>query len=95
MSQKRNTIRIRLSVPSFKTVYLRIYNILLYIKQRLYPLFRLVDASREDEARDAVIGYDTAGRLLFVVHIMFEDECIRIISARKATPQERKDHDSQ
>ena len=58
------------------------------------PLFRLVDASRNDEARDAVIGYDTQGRLLFVVHIEFEGEFIRIISARKATPLERKDHDS-
>lgn len=58
------------------------------------PLFRLVDASRNKEARDAVIGYDTQGRLLFVVHIEFEGEFIRIISARKATPQERKDYDS-
>ena len=58
------------------------------------PLFRMVDASRNDEARDAVIGYDVQGRLLFVVHIQFEDEYIRIISARKATAQERKDHDS-
>jgi len=58
------------------------------------PLFRLVDASRNDEARDAAIGYDVIGRLLFVVHIEFEGEHIRIISARKATPQERKDHDS-
>ncbi len=58
------------------------------------PLFRLVDASRNNEARDAIIGYDTKGRLLFVVHIEFESEFIRIISARKATPQERRDHDS-
>lgn len=58
------------------------------------PFLRLVDASRNDEARDAAIGYDTAGRLLFVVHIAFEGETIRLISARKATPQERRDHDS-
>jgi uncharacterized protein len=58
------------------------------------PFFRLVDASRNDEARDAVIGYDKKSRLLFVVHIVFEDQFIRIISARKATPKERKDHDS-
>ena len=32
------------------------------------PLFRLVDAERNDEARDAIIGFDEAGRLLFVVH---------------------------
>ncbi len=58
------------------------------------PLFRLVDASRNDEARDAIIGYDTEGRLSYVVHIVFEDEAIRIISARKATLKERKNHDS-
>jgi uncharacterized DUF497 family protein len=58
------------------------------------PFFRLVDASRNDEAREAAIGYDSVGRLLFVVHVEFEDEYIRLISARKATPQERKDHDS-
>jgi uncharacterized protein len=57
------------------------------------PFFRLVDASRNEEARDAVIGYDTLGRMLFVVHIEVEEEYIRIISARKATPQERKDYD--
>jgi uncharacterized protein len=58
------------------------------------PFFRLVDASRNEEARDAVIGFDTLGRLLFVVHIEIEDDYIRIISARKATPQERNDYDS-
>jgi uncharacterized protein len=58
------------------------------------PLFRLVDASRNMESRDAIIGYDGKGRLLFVVHIEFETEFIRIISARKATQQERNDYDS-
>lgn len=58
------------------------------------PFLRVVDASRNDEARDAVIGYDTRGGLLFVVYIEFEGEQIRIISARKATSQERTDHDS-
>jgi len=28
--------------------------------------FKLVDAGRNEEARDAVIGYDESGRLLFV-----------------------------
>ena len=49
------------------------------------PLFRLVDAERNDEARDAIIGFDEAGRLLFVVHIQIEHSAIRIISARRAT----------
>ncbi len=57
------------------------------------PLFRLVDAGRNDEARDAIIGFDGQGRLLFVVHIQFEETHIRIISARKATPHERQDHE--
>ena len=58
------------------------------------PFFRLVDAERNAEARDAAIGYDTQGRLLFVVHVEIEDEYVRIISARKATREERKNHDS-
>lgn len=41
------------------------------------PFLRLVDASRNDEARDAVIGYDAQSRLLFVVHVVFEDDAIR------------------
>lgn len=58
------------------------------------PFVRLVDASRKDEARDAVIGYDATGRLLFVVHIEYDGDAIVIISARKATSEERKDYDS-
>ena len=38
------------------------------------PFFRLVDASRHGESRDAVIGFDAAGRLLFVVHIERDGE---------------------
>lgn len=52
------------------------------------PLFVLVDASRNDEARDAVIGFDRDGRLLYVVHIEFDGDCIRIVSARPAQPGE-------
>jgi uncharacterized DUF497 family protein len=52
------------------------------------PLFVLTDASRNDEARDAAIGFDSAARLLFVVHIVIEATCIRIISARRANAQE-------
>lgn len=57
------------------------------------PFFKLVDAGRQQEARDAVIGYDELGRLLFVVHIEIEGEFIRLISARKATVTERNDYD--
>ena len=54
------------------------------------PNFVLVDASRNDEARDAVIGFDVTGRLLFVVHIEFDDTVIRIISARRADAEEEQ-----
>ena len=52
------------------------------------PLLVLVDASRNDEARDAAFGFDAIGRLLYVVHIEFEGTHIRIISARCAEPTE-------
>jgi uncharacterized protein len=52
------------------------------------PLFILVDASRNEEARDAAIGFDIAGRLLFIVHIEFNESHIRIISARRAEVDE-------
>ncbi len=57
------------------------------------PLFVLVDASRNDEARQAAIGFDLAGRLLYVVHIEIESEYIRIISARRATSDEEREYD--
>ena len=52
------------------------------------PFFILLDASRHDEAREAVIGFDQTGCLLFVVHIEVDHEFIRIISARRAEPDE-------
>lgn len=57
------------------------------------PFVAVEDASRNDEARDAAIGFDLAGRVLYVVHIEVDGEYIRIISARKATSQERERHD--
>ncbi len=53
------------------------------------PFLRIVDASPEEEVRDAAIGMDVRWNLLFVVHILIEDEHIRIISARKATRSEK------
>ncbi len=52
------------------------------------PLFVLTEASRNDEARDAAIGFDQLARLLFVVHVEFEGDCIRIVSARPVEPHE-------
>lgn len=57
------------------------------------PFLRMVDASRNDEARDAVIGYDARGALLFVVHIELDSAALRIISARRATPDERRTYE--
>lgn len=54
----------------------------------LDPLFVLADASRNDEARDAAIGFDRLGRLLFVVHVEREGNYIRLVSARPAEPDE-------
>ena len=54
------------------------------------PFLVVVDASRNDEARDAVIGLDRRWNLLYVVYIERENDSIRIISARKATRKERE-----
>lgn len=54
------------------------------------PLLVVVDATRNEEARQAVIGFAQTGRLLLVVHIELDDACIRIISARPANPGEEK-----
>ncbi len=52
------------------------------------PLLIIITASRNNEERDAVIGFDSSGRLLYVVHIEIEETSIRIISARRAEPNE-------
>jgi uncharacterized protein len=57
------------------------------------PFIIIVDASRNEEARDAVIGLDARWNLLFVVHIEREKNVIRIISARRATRQERAEYE--
>ena len=58
------------------------------------PSCKVVDASRNEEARDAIIGMDTRWNLLFVVHIELEEDAIRLISARKATRKERDDYEA-
>ncbi|HTR24382.1 MAG TPA: BrnT family toxin [Terriglobales bacterium] len=54
------------------------------------PFLTYQDASRDGEQRDGAVGCDFDFRILFVVHLMVEDEYIRIISAYKAEPSERK-----
>jgi hypothetical protein len=57
------------------------------------PLFVLQDASRNDEGRDAAIGFSSAGRLLTVVHIEVDGDYVRIISARRASASEEAFYD--
>lgn len=54
------------------------------------PFVRMVDATEPEEARDAIIGMDNRWNLLFVIHIAFEEDRIRVISARRASISERK-----
>ncbi|MDA0266602.1 MAG: BrnT family toxin [Cyanobacteria bacterium] len=58
------------------------------------PLLVVVDASRNEEARDAIIGLDKRWNLLYAVFIERENDTIRIISARKATRKEREYYES-
>jgi uncharacterized DUF497 family protein len=57
------------------------------------PLLHVEDATIGDEQRDAVIGLTENWALLFVVHMLREDDAIRIISARPATAQERRTYE--
>lgn len=53
------------------------------------PFLIFVDASRNFEQRDGIIGKTATQQLLFVVHVELQDDQIRIISARKATGYEK------
>ena len=57
------------------------------------PLFVLQDATRNEEQREAAIGFSSTGQLLTVVHIEFDGEFIRIISAWRASPTEEAFYD--
>lgn len=50
------------------------------------------EAHSGDEDRYIIIGYSTAGRILVVSHTHRIDT-VRIISARRATPRERRHHE--
>jgi uncharacterized DUF497 family protein len=54
------------------------------------PFVNLLDATPEDEAREAALGLTEDWTLLFVVHVVRERGVIRIISARRATRAERR-----
>jgi len=59
------------------------------------PFLMVEDASEDEEDRDAIIAYDGLSQLLFVVHVMRDGDIFRIISARRATRQERLHYESQ
>lgn len=58
------------------------------------PFVRYVDASRGGEARDGAIGADFEYRVLFVVHLILEDDALRIVSAWPASRAERSHYEN-
>ena len=54
------------------------------------PFVRVVDAGVADERRDAAIGLTEDWSLLFVVHLWWEGDVIRVVSARPADAGERR-----
>jgi len=46
-----------------------------------------------DEERFIRVGYSLLNRILLVVFCEYDAEAVRIISARKATPKERKEYE--
>jgi uncharacterized protein len=54
------------------------------------PFMQLIDAAAEDEARDAALGLAEDWSLLLVVHVVRDNDVIRIVSARCATSAERR-----
>jgi uncharacterized DUF497 family protein len=58
------------------------------------PFVTLVDATDEEETRNAAIGLTEDWALLFVVHVIRQHDTIRIVSARPATPSERSRYEN-
>ena len=59
------------------------------------PFVVIEDASPEAEERQSAIGLTEDWDLLFVVHLIREEEIIRIVSARPATAQERSRYEDE
>ena len=58
------------------------------------PLVLLRDAGDEDADTLAAIGETSNERLLLVVHVLRDEQRIRIISARPVTAHERREYES-
>jgi uncharacterized DUF497 family protein len=54
------------------------------------PMAITIEDSRHGEQRFVTVGSDILGRVLVVVYAYSGQEEIRLISARKATPKERR-----
>lgn len=54
------------------------------------PMAVTIDDARHDEQRFVTVGSDIVGRTLVVVYSYAGEDEIRLISARKATPKERR-----
>ena len=54
------------------------------------PMAVTVEDTRHGEQRFVTVGSDILGRLLVVAYAYSGEEEIRLISARKATPKERR-----
>ncbi len=54
------------------------------------PMAVTIEDTRHGEQRFVTIGADILGRVLVVVYAYSGEEEIRLISARKATPKERR-----
>ncbi len=61
----------------------------------LDPLARYEDASGEEESRQACIGLTTDYHLLYVVHVTWEGDVLRLISARPAESAERRRYEDE
>jgi uncharacterized DUF497 family protein len=60
----------------------------------LDPLARYEDASPRGEARQACIGLTVDYLVLYVVHVFWEGDVLRLISARLAEPAERRRYEN-
>jgi len=54
------------------------------------PMAVTIEDTRHGEQRFVTVGSDLLGRILVVVYAHSGEEEIRLISARKATPRERR-----
>ena len=54
------------------------------------PMAVTIEDTRHGEQRFITVGVDVIGRILVVVYAFSYEEEIRLISARKATPKERR-----